>query len=68
MNSCAVHDKNPQVLHLEAHLFLCAFLTNNNRRMMVGVREKVRNFASFSAAQKWVAWRAGELTNFYSPE
>ena len=27
------------VLHYEAHLFLRAFLTNNNRRMMVGIWE-----------------------------
>ena len=27
------------VLHYEAHLFLRAFLTNNNRRMMVGLSE-----------------------------
>jgi len=43
------------VLHYEAHLFLRAFLTNNNRRMMLGIWEKVRNFAMFSASQKWVA-------------
>lgn len=55
MNSCAVHDKHPQVLHLEAHLFLRVFLTYNNGRMMVGVRKKVRTFAMFSASQNWVA-------------
>ena len=34
------------VLHYEAHLFLRAFLTNNNRRMMVGVWEKVCTFVA----------------------
>ena len=43
------------VLHYEAHLFLRVFLTYNNRRMMVGVLEKVCTFAMFSASQNWVA-------------
>ena len=45
------------VLHYEAHLFLRAFLTNNNRRMMVGIREKVRNFAADSPTQE--SWLCG---------
>jgi hypothetical protein len=55
MNSCAVHDKNPQAPHPEALSFYVLFLTNNNVRKMLAIWEKVRTFATFCAFSIWVA-------------